>query len=74
MRQASRRWRVHGSVSVILAALLARAGQSSVKYRTSSNGTIVVTGLKAGTRLRGDLSAPDGYVITDATETIYLFR
>ena len=42
------------------------------EYRTSSNGTIVVTGLKAGTCVCEEISAPDGYVITDATETIYL--
>ena len=42
------------------------------EYRTSSNGSIVVTGLKAGTYVCEEISAPDGYVITDATETIYL--
>jgi len=42
------------------------------EYRTSSNGTIVVTGLKAGTYVCEEISAPDGYVITDAMETVYL--
>ena len=42
------------------------------EYRTSSNGTIVATGLKAGTYVCEEISAPDGYVITDATETVYL--
>ena len=42
------------------------------EYRTSSNGTIVVTGLKAGTYVCEEISAPDGYAITDATETVYL--
>ena len=42
------------------------------EYRTSNNGTIVVTGLKAGTFICEEISAPDGYVITDATETVYL--
>lgn len=42
------------------------------EYRTSSNGTIVVTGLKAGTYVCEEISAPDGYVITDATETVYI--
>ena len=42
------------------------------EYRTSSNGTIVVTGLKAGTYVCEEISAPDGYVVTDATETVYL--
>ncbi len=42
------------------------------EYRTSSNGTIVVTGLKAGTYICEEISAPDGYVIADAAETVYL--
>ena len=42
------------------------------EYRTSSNGTIVVTGLKAGTYVCEEISAPDGYVITDAAKTVYL--
>ena len=42
------------------------------EYRTSSNGTIVVTGLAAGTYVCEEISAPDGYVITDATETVYI--
>ena len=42
------------------------------EYCTSSNGTIVVTSLKAGTYVCEEISAPDGYVITDATETVYL--
>ena len=42
------------------------------EYKTSSNGTIVATDLKAGTYVCEEISAPDGYVITDATETVYL--
>ena len=42
------------------------------EYKTSSNGTIVETGLKAGTYVCEEISAPDGYVITDAAETVYL--
>ena len=42
------------------------------EYRTSSNGTIVVSGLKAGTYICEEISAPDGYIITDAAETVYL--
>ena len=42
------------------------------EYRTSSNGTIVVTGLAAGTYVCEEISAPDGYVITDTAETVYL--
>ena len=47
-------------------------GTAIGEYRTSSNGTIVVTGLKAGTYVCEEISAPDGYVITDAAETVYL--
>ena len=47
-------------------------GTAVGEYRTSSNGTIVVTGLKAGTYICEEISAPDGYVITDAAETVYL--
>lgn len=42
------------------------------EYHTSSNGSIVVTGLAAGTYVCEEISAPDGYVITGATETVYL--
>ena len=42
------------------------------EYKTSSNGTIVATGLKAGTYVCEEISAPDGYVITDTAETVYL--
>ncbi|MBS5681069.1 MAG: hypothetical protein KHW91_15450, partial [Clostridiales bacterium] len=42
------------------------------EYKTSSNGTIVATGLKASTYVCEEISAPDGYVITDAAETVYL--
>ena len=42
------------------------------EYRTSNNGTIVVTGLKAGAYVCEEISAPDGHVITDAAETVYL--
>ena len=41
-------------------------------YATSSNGTIVVTGLKAGTYIVEEISAPNGYVINDAAKTVYL--
>ena len=47
-------------------------GTVAGEYKTSSNGTIVATGLKAGTYVCEEISAPDGYVITDATETVYL--
>ena len=42
------------------------------EYQTSSNGTAVVTGLKAGTYICEEISAPNGYVINDSAQTIYL--
>ena len=42
------------------------------EIKTSQNGTAVLTGLAAGTYVCEEISAPDGYVITDATETVYL--
>ena len=42
------------------------------EIKTSQNGTAILTGLAAGTYVCEEISAPDGYVITDATETIYL--
>lgn len=42
------------------------------EYQTSSNGTIVVTGLEAGTYVVEEISAPDGYVINDSAQTVYL--
>ena len=55
-----------------LSATSGTGGTVVGEYRTSSNGTIVVTGLKAGTYICEEISAPDGYVITDAAETVYL--
>lgn len=42
------------------------------EYRTGGNGTVVVTGLSAGTYICEEISAPEGYVISDATKTVYL--
>ena len=42
------------------------------EIKTSQNGTAILTGLFAGTYVCEEISAPDGYVITDATETVYL--
>ncbi len=42
------------------------------EYQTSSNGTVVLTGLKAGTYVIEEISAPDGYVISDSAKTAYL--
>ena len=42
------------------------------EIKTSQNGTAILTGLAAGTYVCEEISAPDGYVITDAKETVYL--
>ena len=42
------------------------------EIKTSQNGTAILTGLAAGTYVCEEISAPDGYVITDAEETVYL--
>ena len=42
------------------------------EIKTSQNGTAILTGLAAGSYVCEEISAPDGYVITDATETVYL--
>ena len=47
-------------------------GTTIGEYVTSSNGTAVITGLKAGTYVIEELSAPDGYVINDGAKTVYL--
>lgn len=42
------------------------------EYTTSANGTIVITRLKAGTYVIEETKAPDGYIISDAPETVYV--
>lgn len=42
------------------------------EYTTSVQGTIVITGLKAGTYIVEETKAPDGYIIDDAPETVYI--
>ena len=42
------------------------------EIKTSQNGTAILTGLAAGTYVCEEISAPDGYVITDTAETVYL--
>ncbi len=42
------------------------------EYTTSANGTIVVNRLKAGTYIVEETKAPDGYIINDAPETVYI--
>lgn len=43
------------------------------EYQTSVNGTIVVTGLKAGTYVAEEISAPNGYVLSENDiQTAYL--
>lgn len=49
------------------------SGTTIGEYMTSSNGTIVVTGLSAGTYIVEEISAPQGYVISDnAAKTVFL--
>ncbi|RKJ11216.1 hypothetical protein D7X33_49270, partial [Butyricicoccus sp. 1XD8-22] len=47
-------------------------GTTIGEYMTSSNGTIVKTGLKAGSYVIEEISAPEGYVINDSAQTVYL--
>ena len=42
------------------------------EYTTSANGTIVINRLKAGTYVIEETKAPDGYIMNDAPETIYI--
>lgn len=42
------------------------------EYTTSANGTIVITGLKAGTYVVEETKAPTGYEIDDTPQTVYL--
>ena len=48
-------------------------GTIIAERQTSSNGTFVLTGLKAGTYVVEEISAPDGYVLSeDDIQTVYL--
>ena len=42
------------------------------EYTTSANGTVVLNRLKAGTYVVEEIKAPDGYIINDAPETVYI--
>ena len=42
------------------------------EYTTSVNGTIVINRLKPGTYIVEETKAPDGYIINDAPETVYI--
>ena len=42
------------------------------EYTTSANGTIVITGLKAGIYVVEETKAPTGYEIDDTPQTVYL--
>ncbi len=42
------------------------------EYTTSVNGTIVINHLKPGTYIVEETKAPDGYIINDAPETVYI--
>lgn len=47
-------------------------GTTIGEYETSAQGTIVITGLKAGTYIVEETHAPAGYIIDDAPKTVYL--
>ena len=48
-------------------------GTIIAERQTSTNGTFVLTGLKAGTYIVEEISAPDGYVLSeDDSQTVYL--
>jgi len=48
-------------------------GTIIAERQTSSNGTLVLTGLKAGTYIVEEISAPNGYVLSeDDIQTVYL--
>lgn len=48
-------------------------GTVIAERQTSSNGTFVLTGLKAGTYIVEEISAPNGYVLSeDDVQTVYL--
>lgn len=55
-----------------LAGTSGTGGTVVAERQTSSNGTIVLTGLEAGTYVIEEISAPDGYVINDSAQTVYL--
>ena len=42
------------------------------EYATSANGTIVINRLKAGTYVIEEIKAPDGYIISNAPQTVYI--
>ena len=42
------------------------------EYTTSANGTIVINRLKAGTYVIEETKAPDGYIMNDVPETVYI--
>lgn len=42
------------------------------EYTTSANGTIVLNRLKAGTYIVEETKAPEGYIMNDAPETVYI--
>ena len=56
-----------------LGGISGSGGTIIAERQTSSNGTFVLTGLKAGTYIIEEISAPDGYVISeDDIQTVYL--
>lgn len=49
-------------------------GTTIGEYETSANGTIVITGLKAGTYIVEETQAPAGYIVDDAPKTVYISK
>ena len=47
-------------------------GTTIGEYKTGTNGSVVVTGLKAGTYVVEEISAPNGYVLSAVPQTVYL--
>lgn len=42
------------------------------EYTTTANGTVVINRLKSGTYVIEEIKAPDGYIISDAPEIVYI--
>jgi len=55
-----------------LSGVSGTGGTTIGTYTTSSNGTIVLNRLKAGTYVVEEVQAPDGYEITEAVKTVYI--
>ncbi len=49
-------------------------GTTIGEFETSANGTIVITGLKAGTYIVEETHAPAGYIVDDTPKTVYISK